>query len=514
MAGQRIEIMEIRNLISLKAKGLSNRKIADLLKINRKTVDSYISRFSFLKLSSEDLLGLEETDLRDLFTEDSQTEKARYESLSGYFSYFEKELCKPGCTLQALWKEYITRHPDGYKYTQFTWHYRRWRKLNNYSGKLEHKAAEKLFVDFCGNKLFYVERSTGEQIEVEVFIAVLPCSQYTFVKAVPSQQREDVIDCLAACLHWLGGVPQAIVSDNLKAAVSKGCKYAPIINKTLADFSLHYGCAVDPARPYHPQDKALVERSVEIVYQRIYYPLSKQIFFDISSLNKAISSLLQEYNDYLFSHGNGTRRSHFIDLEQAYLHPLPSGSYTIRHFRRAKVQKTAHIYMSEDHSYYSVPYRFTGMYVEVQYNQEVVEIFYNHERIALHKRSHKAGHYTTISDHMPSTHRAYGQWSPEYFENRAVQVGPCTLEYIRRLIAQYSYPEIAYKQSHGILSFVKSYNKERLEGACKRALEYQRASYHTIANILKSGLDMEQISTDPVIDIGDHDNIRGAANYK
>jgi hypothetical protein len=167
-------------LISLKAKGLSNRKIADLLRINRKTVDSYISRFSFLELSNEELLGLEEADLRELFTEDSQTEKVRYETLSGYFSYFEKELCKPGCTLQALWKEYITSHQDGYKYTQFTWHYRRWRKLNNYSGKLEHKAAEKLFVDFCGDKLSYVEKATGEQIEVEVFIAVLPCSQYTF----------------------------------------------------------------------------------------------------------------------------------------------------------------------------------------------------------------------------------------------------------------------------------------------------------------------------------------------
>lgn len=514
MAGQRIEIMEIRSLISLKTKGLSNRKIADLLKINRKTVDTYVSRFSSLELSNEELLGLSEADLRDLFTEESQTEKARYEALAGYFPYFEKELHKPGCTLQALWKEYITGHPEGYKYTQFTWHYRRWRKLNNHSGKLEHKAAEKLYVDFCGKKLFYVDKSTGEQIEVDVFVGVLPCSQYTFVKAVPSQQREDVLGCLAACLDWFGGVPQAIVSDNLKSAVSKGCKYAPVINKTLADFALHYGCAIDPARPYHPQDKALVERSVELVYQRIYYPLGKHTFFDLASLNKAITSLLQDYNDYLFSHGNGSRRSYFIDLEKAYLQPLPSGSYSIRHFRRAKVQKTAHVYMGEDRNYYSVPHRFTGMHVEVQYNQEVVEIFYNYERIALHRRSYKAGHYTTISDHMPSTHQMYGQWSPEYFENRAIQVGPCTLEYIRRLLAQYSYPEIAYKQSLGILSFVKSYNKERLEGACKRALEYYKASYHTIANILKNGLDMEQPSMDPIPDIGNHNNIRGAANYK
>lgn len=513
MAGQRIDIMELRSLIALKLKGLSNRKVADLLKINRKTVDAYIGRFSALEISYEELMGLAEADLRDLFTEESQTEKERYESLTAYFPYFAKELCKPGCTLQTLWKEYLQKQPLGYRYTQFTLHYRSWRKLNNYSGKLEHKAAEKLFIDFCGKKLSYIEKSTGELIEVEVFVAVLPCSQYTFVTAVPSQKREDVIICMESCLGWMAGVPQAIVSDNLKAAVSKGCKYAPIINKTMADFALHYGCVVDPARPYHPQDKALVERSVELVYQRIYYPLSKFTFFDIKELNQAIEELLEPYNDYLFSHGGGSRRSQFVDLEREYMQALPSGSYSIRQYKRAKVQKTAHVYLSQDRNYYSVPYRFTGMRVEVQYNLDIVEVFYNYDRIALHKRSYKAGHYTTVGDHMPSSHQAYQQWSPEHFENRARQIGPQTFEYIQRLLGQYSYPEIAYKQSLGILSFGKHYGEQRLENACKRALEYHKASYHTIAGILKNRLDMVNEPTEQPLTIPEHTNIRGAASY-
>ena len=235
MAGQRIDIMEIRSLVALKLKGLSNRKAADLLKINRKTVDSYTNRFAALNLSFQELMGLTESDLRDLFVENSQTEKERYEALSVQFPYFQKELRKPGCTLQELWKEYAEKNPQGYKYTQFTLHYRHWKKLNNHSGKLDHKAGEKLFVDFCGKKLAYTDRSTGEQIEVEVFLGTLPCTQYTFVKAVPSQKREDLILCLGSCLKWMGGVPQAIISDNLKSAVSKGSKYAPIINKTLTD---------------------------------------------------------------------------------------------------------------------------------------------------------------------------------------------------------------------------------------------------------------------------------------
>jgi transposase len=514
MAGQRIGIMELRSLITLKLKGLSNRKVADLLQINRKTIDSYTSRFTALNLSFEELIKLDEADLRDLFIEDGQTEKQRYEQLSAQFSYFEKELRKPGCTLQVLWKRYLEQNPQGYKYTQFTWHYRRWRTLNNHSGKLEHKAGEKLYVDFCGKKLSYFDKSSGEQTEVEVFVGVLPCSQYTFVTTVASQKREDFIDSLESCLKWMGGVPQAIVSDNLKSAVSKGSKYAPIINKTFADFALHYGCVVDPTRPYHPQDKALVERSVELVYQRIYYPLSKFIFFNITDLNKAIATLLIDYNDHLFSHGGGSRRSYFIDLEKQYLQPLPAGSYSIRHYRRAKVQRTAHIFLSEDRNYYSVPYRFTGLHVEVQFNQNHVEILYNHDRIALHKRSYRPGHYTTVADHMPSTHQAYQQWSPQHFEERAKQVGPSASEYIGKLLTQYSYPEIAYKQAQGILSFLKQYDRIRLENACKRALHYYKASYHTVASILKNNLDLEELpQQQQESSIGEHDNIRGAAHY-
>ena len=297
MAGQRINIMEVRTLISLKQKGWSNRKIAGHIKVNRKTVDSYIARFKALELSCEELLQLEDIELVELFTEDSQTEKERYETLASYFSYFEKELLKPGCTLAILHQEYQLKHPGGYRYTQFCWHIRQWKRRMEPSGKLIHKAGEKLFIDFCGDKLSYTDKATGELIEVEVFIAVLPCSQYTFVKAVPSQKREDLISCLISCLRWMGGVPQAIVSDNLKSAVSKAHKYAPLINKTLGDFALFYGCAIDPARPYHPQDKALVERSVSLIYQRIYYPLSRHTFFSLDDLNKHIALLLEQYNN-------------------------------------------------------------------------------------------------------------------------------------------------------------------------------------------------------------------------
>lgn len=510
MAGQRITIMDLRQLITFKKKGLSNRKVAALLGVNRKTVDGYVSRFKELSLGYSELLALDGKDLEELFTESSQREKERYEQLSGQFNQMASEMKKPGCTLQTLWKAYIEKDSQGYQYSQFTWHFRQWKKLNQASGKLTHRAGEKLFVDFCGKKMHYVDRSTGEQIAVEVFVAVLPCSQYTYVRAVRSQKLQDFISCLVFCLGWLGGVPYAVIPDNLKSAVTKASKNAPILNKTFADFGLHYGCALDPTRPYSPQDKALVERSVTLVYQRIFYALSKQTFFSLEEVNAAIAEKLEGYNDFLLSHGQGSRRSQFLDIEREFLQPLPGGIYSLRSFKKAKVQKSCHVYLGEDKTYYSCPHRFMGKSVELQYNQNTVEIFYHQDRIAVHKRVFRAGQYFTVKEHMPDGHQYYTDRSPEFFDRIAQQVGPYTQEYIRLLIGQYPYQEIGYKQAQGILSFKKGFGPERLEKACKRALGFEKASYHILERILKNKMDLEQ---DPVSQnqlTPKHDNIRGA----
>ncbi|MGJ1397462.1 hypothetical protein ACR78K_23690, partial [Sphingobacterium multivorum] len=167
MAGQRKDKMELRTLILLKKKGLSNRKVAQIMNINRKTVDSYIKRFKVLELDHAELLAMDDANLHDLFTQDDQTEKMRYEHLSSQFSKIQQELKRPGATLQTLWQNYLLEYPDGYRYTQFTTHYRKWRGKIKASGKLDHKAGEKLFVDFTGKKMSYVDRGTGEVIPVE-----------------------------------------------------------------------------------------------------------------------------------------------------------------------------------------------------------------------------------------------------------------------------------------------------------------------------------------------------------
>jgi len=515
MAGKRINIMDLRQLIQLKSKGLSNRKVAEALGRSRNTVNSYVQTFEAHELSYRQLEKLSEADLAGLFPQADAKDGGRYEQLAAYFPEFVGELRKTGCTLQVLWRRYLQDHPDGYRYTQFVHHFNQWKGKTTASGILSHRAGQKLFIDFTGKTLSWVDRDTGEVRPAQVFVAILPCSQYTYVQATASQKREELVRALTDCLGWLGGVHKAIVADNMKAAVAKGHKYAPMINKTLKDLALHYGCVIDPTRPYHPKDKALVEGAVRLVYQRIFYPLSGQTFFSLGALNKAIGQLLGPYNDYHFHNRRCTRRQQFLDIEQSVLDPLPPAPYQLRHYRRAKVQKISHIYLGADKNYYSVPHRYVGCRVEVQYTADVVEIFYKGERIAHHRRSRKAGTYTTIGGHMPSTHQAYNDWNPDWFAKRAGRIGPYAQSYIRRLIAQYDYPEIGYKQAQGILALARQYPPERVEAACRRAAQGYRAGYRIITNILKNKLDQTNEPELPLENhIPTHGNIRGGDHYQ
>jgi transposase len=514
MAGTRINIMELRQLIRLKKEGISNRKIAEMLRVSRNTVNEYNRIFEAHKLNYDELNELDEAALTALFPSSSEIEHHRYKVLSSYFSYFEKELKKTGCTLEQLWKEYLQKHPDGYKHSQFNYHFNSWCNKVHGSFKIEHKAGERIFIDFTGKKLPLVNKETGEIQEVNVFVAILPCTQYTFVMAVPSQSREDLIEALVHCLEYFGGVTLAIVSDNLKSAVSKGSKYAPVINKTLADFALHYGCVIDPTRPYSPQDKAMVEGAVKLVYQRIFYPLSSHTFFSLRDLNQQIQNLLEKYNTYTFSLSTSTRLHDFLSIEKNLLRPLPAESYSFKYFKKFKVQKMGYVYLSDDKHYYSVPYKYIGEHVELSYNRHTIEIFHHGQRIALHKRDYRPGKYTTNEDHLSSHHKAYSKWNLEFFQEKAGKIGPNTKEYITRLILKNTYPEIGYKQAQGITVFTKLYSCEQIESACKKALPFSTYSFYIIENILKNRVESEPdlFSENQELSIT-HENLRGPEAY-
>lgn len=513
MAGKRLNIMDLKQLITFKDKGYSNRQIAGSLGISRNTVNNYIRLFEAHKLDYKELLRMDEHSVQELFPSTSEIESYRYKQLVSYFPEFSRELKKPGCTLQTLWQDYLSKHPDGYKHSQFNYYFNLWRNKVKGSGKLEHKAGEKLFVDYTGQKLRVVDKNTGEVEEVNVFVGILPCSQYTFVTATRTQSREDFITAVSACLEFFGGVPLAIVSDNLKSAVSKAHKYAPTINKTFKDLALHYGCEVAPTRPYSPTDKALVEGAVKLVYQRIFYPLNKQTFFCLSELNKAISGLLEPYNNYKFTRRNTTRKQEFLSIEKEHLQSLPAHPYELKYFKRVRVQKMGYLLLSDDKHYYSVPYRYIGKRTEVHYTRDTVEVFYNKQRIAFHKRDYRSGKYTTHPDHPSSACKAYSEWNLDFFQNKAAAIGPSAQKYITGLIVQRFYPETGYKQAQGIIMLRRQYTPNRIEDACKLALSHPKRNYHIIENILKNRLDRQKKASVEQLSIPLHENIRGKNNY-
>lgn len=515
---KKLDPMDLKQIIRLHLDGFSNREIGKDLGIGRNAVNSYVQLFTACDKKMKELLELEEPALKELFSSKTTINNQRYNQLMQYFEKVNLARNYKGFTFRYHYLEYESSVDNPYSYTQFMEHYNRKHNKQKGSMKLDHKAGHNIMIDFAGKHLHITDKETGALIPVEVFVCILPCSHYTYVEACMSQKREDMIPCIGSALKYFGGVTKAIISDNLKSAVSRSSKYEPQINKSLKDFAHHYGCIINPTRVYSPQDKALVENAVNLAYQRIYYPMRNMTFFSLAELNKEIKRLLEDYNNVLFQRKKGSRRELFQSIERNQLKPLPPADYEMKDYRRAKVQRMGYVYFSPDKSYYSVPYQYIGHHTQIHYTNSWVEVFYNNQRIATHKRNTSIGAYNTKKEHLASAHRQYKDWSPEYFKTKAKQHGVAVMMFIEGLLNQFDYPEVGYKRAMGVIQLHKQYGSERLNNACQRALYGEALSYNRVKNILKNNLDKEYQLFDKLQEnqthIPTHANIRGSKAYK
>ncbi len=313
--------------------------------------------------------------------------------------------------------------------------------------------------------------------------------------------------------NFTGGVTNALVTDNLKAAVTKSSKYEPVINESFAAFADHYNIAVLPTRTYHPRDKSLVEGAVKIIYTRIYASLRGMVFHTLEELNQAILQALEEHNNKLLKGRYYSRRMQFEEIERATLHPLPKLKYEHKKQVYATVMKNGHVCLSADKHYYSVPYKHIGKKVKILYTNKSVEVFYNYQRIACHARIKSPHNYTTDKDHMASTHRFVSDWTPEKFLSWAAGIDEVVRQYIYVILNKKQHVEQAYKSCVGILTMAKHYGNQRLINACKRGIEYDMYSYKSIEMILKRGLDIPEPEETQLTLMPMHDNIRGENYY-
>lgn len=513
-----LDPMDLKQIISLHLDDFSNRQIGNTLGISRNTVNSYMRAFKASKRPLRELLDLDNGVLEDMFTSRSTIDNQRHDDLMKFFEGMNEDPDHPGFTLLHHHNNYVQQVKKPYSYTQFTEHYQRKYPKIKGSMKFNHEPGRELLIDFAGTKLEIVDPSTGEIIEVEVFVAILPHSQYTYVEACRSQSRADLIKCCSNALQYFGGVPKAIVSDNLKSAVNRSSKYEADINRSFKDFARHYNCVINPTRTHSPQDKSLVESAVNLAYQRIYYPIRNMTFFSLKELNQEIWRWLSPYNDLLFTRKNASRRELFQRVEREQLKPLPATAYELKDYRRAKVQRMGYVYFSPDKSYYSVPFRYIGKDTKIHYTASVVEVYYKQERIAMHKRNPTTGHYNTNPDHLSSTHKFYADWSPEFFKKKAKKHGENVLAYVERILKSGDYPETGFKRAMGVIQLHRAYGSKRLDNACKRALESGANTFHHVEKTLKNNQDKSSLFyrdlEEDKTHIPEHENIRGASAYK
>jgi transposase len=506
---QRLPMRKIRDVLRLKSSGLTMREIGLSLGLGRTTVNDHLRRAARAGLSWPLDDGLTDTALEALL----------FPPPSGVASSItqpdwpevHRELKRPNVTLMLLWEEYRAVHGQGYGYSRFCDLYRRWEGRLSPTMRQHHIAGDKLFVDYAGQTLAVVDPKTGEVRQAQIFVATLGASNFTYAEATWTQSISDWIGAHTRAFAYMGGVPGQIVSDNLKAGITKACFYEPAVNRTYADMAAHYDTAVVPARPRKPRDKAKVEVAVQIAQRWIAARLRNQRFFSLTELNAAIRVLLDRLNDRVTRHLGASRRHIFEAVERAALKPLPKTAYVFSEWRQRTVGFDYHVDI--DRHYYSVPHTLLREKVWARLTERGIEIFHKGERVAAHVRTSGNRRHTTVLDHMPASHKSYAQWSPEQLRRKAAKVGPNAEALVQVIMAERKHPAQGFRACLGILALARSHGDAALEAACERALIINARTYSSVKSILANNL--HRIRPDPAAEgpAITHTNIRGPAYY-
>lgn len=513
MPNKRLTMRPILDIFRLKFESkLSHRKIALCLNISVGTVSTYARRASDLGLSWPLPKQMSEQQLEQLLFPDATT-NCRFGRVEPDCALMHQELKRKGVTKQLLWEEYKQAHGNaGYQYSQYCSYYRQWKSKQKRSMRQVHKAGEKLFVDYSGATVAIINPDTGEVRDTQIFVATLGASNYTFAHASWSQKKGDWIESHVKAFEFFGGVPDIIVPDQLRSAVSRPCRYEPVINVSYQHMASHYKTVIIPARPLKPKDKAKAENAVLIVQRWILARLRHQTFFTLASLNGAISTLLEQLNQRPFKKLPGSRASQIELLDKPALRALPSRRYEFIEFKLVRINIDYHFEF--DKHCYSVPHHLVKHQVEMQATNETIAVFFKGQQVARHIRSLRQGGFTTDAHHMPEAHQKHQQWTPERLTQWGAKIGPFTEQMVQCQLHQKRHPEQAYRSCLGLLNLSKKYTAQRLEAACKRALHINAPRLKSVKSILLKQLDqlpLPQDSDQP--NTATHNNVRGSEYY-
>jgi transposase len=513
MAAERLSMRTISEMLRLQAAGHSQRAIARSLAISHSTVSDYLGRAALEGVGWPLPSECTEAQLyARLFPPKPATSAAR--PLPDWATVWAemKDRKRTSVTLQLLWLEYKHGHPEGLQYSQFCQLYRHWRGGLDRVLRQEHRAGEKVFVDFAGQTVPVIDRSTGEVLAAQIFVGVLGASNYTYSEACRSQTLPEWLGAHARMYGYFGGVPRLTIPDNITSGVRHACYYEPDLNPAYQELATHFGTAILPTRVRKPRDKAKVEVGVLVVERWILARLRKLTFFSLADLNRELRQLLTALNDHPFQKLPGTRRSLFERLEQPALQPLPVQPYEYAEWKQVRANIDYHIEV--DGHYYSVPHELARQPLEARLTRTMVEVLHRGRRVAAHPRSHQRGGFTTTAEHRPKAHQRYLEWTPSRVVAWAAKTGPHTGQLAQRILDCKPHPEQGYRACLGLLRLGQTYSPERLEAACARALEIGGISYRSVKSILASHLDqVPRVEPTPLALPQDHANLRGTDYY-
>lgn len=512
MPAERVSMRKIREVLRLThALGMSRRLVGEATGIGKTAVGEYVRRAALAGQSWPIPDEIDDAELeRRLFPPpEARSSTSRTEP---DWSYNHAELKRRGVTLALLWQEYRAEHAQGYAYSWFCERYSDWRKRISPTMRQTHLAGDKLFVDWAGDTMPVFDPTTGEEYCTHIFIAALGASNYTYAEARWTETLPDWIGAHVNAFIAIGGVSKALVPDNLKAGITKPSRYEPGINRTYQELADHYGCVVLPARVMKPRDKAKVEVAVQIVQRFVLAKLRHRRFFSLADLNAAIRDCVAAINTKVMRHVGKSRNELLETIDRPALNALPTTPYSYAEWKRARVAPDYHIEVA-DH-YYSVPSKLIREMVEARITSATVEIFHKGQRIASHAFSPVRNRHTTITEHMPSAHRRYAEWTPAKMMSEAALIGPAAIALVEAIMKAKPHPEQGFRSCLGIISLVRTYGSERVEAASRRGNDIGATTYGSIKSILQNGLDKAYASSKapdgPPIR---HANIRGRGYY-
>jgi transposase len=514
MAKERLPMRKILEILRLRwVLGLTVRETSESLRVSTGAVSRITERAVAAALDYEAAQALSPAELEARLYPSSAS-ASRY--VEPDIAWIDRELRRVGVTLELLHQEYLAEHGDrALCYSAFCRRYQVWKKRRGPVLRRVYRGGEVLFVDFSGKRPGIVDAANGEVTPVELFVAVMGASNFTYVEAVRTQRVPDWIGAHTRALEYLGGVPRTVVPDQLKAAVTKSHRYEPVLQRTYEDLGRHYGMAVVPARPRKPRDKAKVEAGVLVAQRWILARLRDETFFSLEALNVRLRELLEDLNDRpMKALGGVSRRGLFVRVDRPELRELPTSHFEPAEWRTARVHEDYHIDIQRH--WYSVPFELVGQEVDVRLTETTVEVYREGHRVAVHTRCDDEPYQpSTDPRHRPPNHRAVFDGTRDKLAAWAREVGPHTEALMTRLLdpAHNFAGQTRRRSGYGLRRLEEKYQRERIEEACRRVLAFERVSYKRVERLLRLNLDqVEESAPTPTTPI-EHDQVRGASYF-